>query len=96
MFESVRHRLVGGAPLISRTVRCNLPEGRIAGRLARLQDAFPDLEIGSYPHMHQAGPSVRLVLRGTDAVRLAAAVAALTTLIAELGGSAEEIDVTAH
>jgi molybdenum cofactor synthesis domain-containing protein len=96
MFESVRHRLVGGEPLISRTVRCNLPEGRIAGRLARLQDAFPDLEIGSYPHMHQAGPSVRLVLRGTDAVRLAAAVAALTTLIAELGGSAEELDITSE
>jgi molybdenum cofactor synthesis domain-containing protein len=96
MFESVRHRLVGGEPLLSRTVRCNLPEGRIAERLARLQDEYPDLEIGSYPHMHQAGPSVRLVLRGTDAARLAAGAAGLKVMIAELGGIAEEIDVTAN
>jgi hypothetical protein len=37
---------------------------------------------------------VRLVLRGTDAVRLAAAAAALKTIIAGLGGSAEELDIT--
>ncbi|MFM2129981.1 MAG: hypothetical protein RL477_1527 [Pseudomonadota bacterium] len=95
MFESIRHDLVGGAPLLARTVRTNLPEGRIAERLGQLQDAYADLEIGSYPHFNVKGLSVRLVLRGTDAARLAAALAELKTLITDLGGTAEEVDITA-
>ena len=95
MFESVRHRLVGGAPLLSRTVRTNLPEGRIAERLGHLQADFPDIEIGSYPHMNALGPNVRLVLRGTAASRIDAAVAALKQVIADLGGAAEDVDINA-
>jgi hypothetical protein len=60
-----------------------------------LQDDFPDIEIGSYPHMNVLGPSVRLVLRGTDAARLDVAVAALKAFIADLGGAAEDVDINA-
>ena len=41
MFEGLRHRIVGGAPLIARTIRTDLPEGRIGGRLGEVQDDFP-------------------------------------------------------
>ena len=49
MFESLRHRLVGGAPVLSHTISAGLPEGRIAIGLGKLQDAYADVEIGSYP-----------------------------------------------
>lgn len=96
MFDGIAHELTGGAPLLARTIRTNLPEGRIAGRLATLQQAFPDVEIGSYPHMNARGPNVRVVLRATDRDRLDAAVRAWTAELAALGGIAEEVDITAR
>src|SRR5579864_1573368 len=73
MFHAMKHRLVGGAPLVSRTVRTNLPEGIIAEPLGALQRRFEDLDIGSYPAFRNGKPSVSLVLRGTDDARLVAA-----------------------
>ena len=49
MFESLRHTLSGGAPLLSRAVVAELPEGKMADGLAAVQAAYPDVEIGSYP-----------------------------------------------
>src|SRR5260370_4502514 len=49
MFGAMKHRMVGGAPVVSRTVRTNLPEGIIAEPLGALQKRFEDLDIGSYP-----------------------------------------------
>ncbi len=98
MFESVRHLVAGGAPLLTRTVRTDLAEGRVAEGLAALQAAWPDVEIGSYPQMRAAasgGLGLRLVLRATDAARLGAATAALCALVAGLGGRAEEVRLTA-
>ena len=37
MFQSMKHRLVGGDPVLARTVRTNLPEGIIAEPLGALQ-----------------------------------------------------------
>jgi molybdopterin-biosynthesis enzyme MoeA-like protein len=39
MFQSMKHRLVGGDPVLARTVRTNLPEGIIAEPLGALQSA---------------------------------------------------------
>jgi molybdenum cofactor synthesis domain-containing protein len=94
MFEGLRHRLVGGAPLLARTIRTNIPEGRIAARLGELQSAFPDIEIGSYPHMNARGPSVRLVLRATEAAHLAEAVTQLAEILTALGGTVTEVDIS--
>jgi molybdopterin-biosynthesis enzyme MoeA-like protein len=95
MFESIAASLNGGAPLLSRTVRVNLPEGDFAQRLERLQTRFGDVEIGSYPTFSRRDWGVRIVLRCQDAGRLAAAVEGLFAAIAELGGEAEEIATTA-
>lgn len=96
MFDSIAHELSGGAPLLSRTIRTNLPEGRIAESLGKLQEQFADIEIGSYPHMNVNGPNVRVVLRGIDRVRLDAVVESLAAELIALGGKAEEVDITAH
>jgi molybdenum cofactor synthesis domain-containing protein len=90
MFQSMKHRLVGGAPMVSRTVRTNLPEGIIAEPLGTLQKSYADLDIGSYPGFRNGKISVSLVLRGTDDTRLAAATSELMGTIRGMNGEAEE------
>ena len=90
MFFAMQHRLVGGAPVVSRTVRTNLPEGIIAEPLGDLQKRFDDLDIGSYPGFRNGKVSVSLVLRGTDDARLAAAAAELIDTLKKMNGEAEE------
>lgn len=91
MFQSMKHRLAGGTPVVSRTVRTNLPEGIIAEPLGELQKRYPDLDIGSYPAFRNGKPSVSLVLRGTDDARLVEASRELITTIRTMNGEAEEI-----
>ena len=90
MFQSMKHRLVGGAPMVSRTVRTNLPEGLIAEPLSALQKSYADLDIGSYPGFRNGRVSVSLVLRGTDDARLASASAELMDTLRGMNGEAEE------
>ncbi len=89
MFGSLRERLVGGAPLLSRSVVCNLPEGRLASGLGALQAQYPNVDIGSYPSYAQSGFRVAVVLRHTDSDVLDAVAGDVLTLIGDLGGEAE-------
>ena len=91
MFQSMKHRLVGGDPVLSRTVRTNLPEGVIAEPLGALQKRFDDLDIGSYPGFRAGKVSVSLVLRGTNDARLVSAAAELIDTIRRMNGEAEEL-----
>ena len=86
MFESVVHRLVGGKPLVSRSVTVYLPESKVALGLEALQDRYSDVEMGSYPFNRAGRFGTRLVLRATAAGRLDAAAGELDGLIVELGG----------
>src|SRR3954463_4998754 len=90
MFQSMKHRLGGGGPVLARTVRTNLPEGIIAEPLGALQRRYEDIDIGSYPAFRNGRPSVSLVLRGTDDARLAAAAAELIQTLKTMNGEAEE------
>jgi len=92
MFDGIKYRLTGGARILSRSVTCALPEGIIAAGLGALQQRYAELDIGSYPFYRQGGGGVALVLRGTDAGRLAAAMAELMAMIRELGGDPVEGD----
>jgi len=90
MFDGVRHRLAGGVVMVSLTVSCNLPEGTLAAGLTAIQNAFPDLELGSYPFFQQGKFGTSLVLRGPDLDRLRAARAQLHTLIRSHGGEPQD------
>ena len=90
IFEQLRHRLVGGTKMLSRSISCHLAEGTLAKDLGALQVRYPDLEIGSYPYFRRGDFGVTLVLRGTEKVRLAAAVEELNALIRTLGGDPQE------
>jgi molybdenum cofactor synthesis domain-containing protein len=92
MFGGLRQRLVGGPPILSRTVSAYIAEGTIAAGLAALQQRHPELEIGSYPFFRQGRFGGSFVLRGTDETALAAAAEALKALIRELDAEPIELD----
>jgi molybdenum cofactor synthesis domain-containing protein len=85
MFDGIAHRLVGGAPVLSRAVACVLAEGVLADGLGKLQARYADIDIGSYPYYRRGSYGVSLVLRGTDPARLEAAAEELRALIRSLG-----------
>ncbi len=87
MLEEVIPTLAHGAPVLSATVIGDLPEGQVAAGLEAIQEAYPDLEIGSYPGRDARGFRVSLVVRGTDARRVKSAANAVQRMITELGGS---------
>ncbi|MEM6322590.1 MAG: molybdopterin-binding protein [Pseudomonadota bacterium] len=66
MVESVVPTLVGGPPLLSRSVRINRGEGDIAGPLGELARAFQDLSFGSYPFQRNGRFGANVVIRGHD------------------------------
>ncbi|MBX6321948.1 MAG: competence/damage-inducible protein A [Rhodospirillaceae bacterium] len=86
MFDGLKHRLAGGAPMLSATVVTDLGEGVIAKDLGALQERYADVEIGSYPWFRAGRFGTSLVLRGTDPARLAAAAEEVRALIRALGG----------
>ncbi len=90
IFAQLKHRLLGGEKLLSRSISCHLGEGTLAKDLGTLQDRYPDVEIGSYPYFRRGDFGVTLVLRGTDCDRLAAATEELKSLVRDLGGDPQE------
>jgi molybdenum cofactor synthesis domain-containing protein len=90
MFESFRHRLKGGKPMISRQISAELPEGRMAEGLTGLQSRYNDLEIGSYPFARMGKMGAAIVLRGTDQTRIDSAAEELKVLMTGLGGNPVE------
>ena len=83
MVQSILPTLTGGAPLISDTVRIDRGEGDIAGPLAELAAAFPQLSLGSYPFQRDGRYGSNVVVRGSDADAVRAVVARLTALFAQ-------------
>ncbi len=90
MFDGLRRMLVGGAPVLSRTVNADLAEGVMAADLAAIQLAHPDIEIGSYPYMRLGKPGAAIVLRGVEPEGLAVAADAVKAMMRALGGNPRE------
>lgn len=82
MVASVLPGLTGGAPLLSQSLRVNRGEGEIAGPFGALAAEFPDLSMGSYPFIQNGAHGTNLVIRGTDAGRIDAAMTRLCALVA--------------
>ncbi len=73
MFEGIRHQLQGGPPILSRTLTLLAAEGDVALLLAEIQEAFPSVEIGSYPFFTFDRPGTSVVFRSRDAAACEAA-----------------------
>jgi molybdenum cofactor synthesis domain-containing protein len=80
MVAGVLPTLTGGEPLLSQSLRVNRGEGEMAGDFAALAARYPDLSMGSYPFTVNGVYGTNLVIRGTDATRLNAAMAELERL----------------
>jgi len=74
MVVSVVATLQGGAPILSRTFRVDLPEGDLASPLAEVAKRHTDVSIGSYPFIRDGRFGANIVFRHSDAGLLAAAV----------------------
>jgi molybdenum cofactor synthesis domain-containing protein len=95
MFDSVKHRLTGGAKVLARSVNCRLAEGAIAKELGEIQAGYPLIDIGSYPFWSRGGGfGVSLVLRGTDVQELGRAAEEVAAMITRLGGEPVEGDAS--
>jgi molybdenum cofactor synthesis domain-containing protein len=81
MLAGVLTGITKGVPLLSRTLRLEKGEGEIATPFATFAAQYPDLAMGSYPFNTNGAFGTNLVIRGTDAVRLDAALSALTALL---------------
>jgi len=80
MLASVLPTLTGGDPLLSQMVDVPKGEGEIAAALADLAARYADLSFGSYPYTRNGAYGTQLVVRGTDAARLDAAMVELARL----------------
>ena len=95
MFESLKHRLVGGLPMLSKTVIAYIGEGILAGGLGEVQEAHASVEIGSYPFFRDGKLGAALVLRGTDEAALGVAAEAVRQMVRGLGVEPFEEDPSA-
>ena len=82
MLAGVLSGIAHGKPLLSRSLRMLKGEGEIATSFAACAALYPDLSMGSYPFNTNGAFGTNLVIRGTDADRLDAALLALQALLA--------------
>jgi len=81
-FEAVRE-LFRASPIHGRTLFSRAGEDHIAGTLDEAVAAFPDVEIGSYPHPEAHDYRVKITLDGRDAARVDDALAWLAARLGE-------------
>lgn len=66
MIGGLNNVLVGGDPILSKTINLRTYESEIAKSLTEVQNNNKDVEIGSYPFFRQGKLGVSIVLRSTD------------------------------
>ena len=70
MLGGLNNVLVGGDPILSRTINLKTYESEIAKPLTNVQNNNKDVEIGSYPFFRQGKLGVSIVLRCVDKVKI--------------------------
>jgi len=86
MVDSLAGKLRRGATVRSRSVTAYLAESQVARRLGEIQDAYPHIDLGSYPFHREERYGTTLVMRGTDEAALDVMLDAVSRMIIELGG----------
>lgn len=78
MLEALLPALTQGIPVLSRTIRLDMPESQAAGKLNAIADSYPELSIGSYPFSMYGKYGTNIVVRGTNETMVADAAAAVS------------------
>ena len=66
MLGGLTNEVVGGDPILSRTISLKTVESEIANSLTNVQSNNADVEIGSYPFFHAGKLGVSIVLRSEN------------------------------
>ena len=66
MLGGLNNILIGGDPILSKTINLRTYESEIAESLTNVQNNNQDVEIGSYPFFRQGKLGVSIVLRSVD------------------------------
>ena len=85
MLDALTGTLEGGAPLLSETIGCWVPESEVSTLLRDVEKAHEDCQIGSYPFFREGKVGANFVVRSTDADALAACIDALSEGLAMKG-----------
>ena len=70
MLPGLQNKLVGGKPILSKTISLSTIESEIAKSLKEVQEKNRDVDIGSYPFFRKGKIGVSIVLRSKDQSRI--------------------------
>ena len=85
MFDAVAPSLQTGAPVYSQSVDAHVKEGDIAAALSAIQDAHPNVSIGSYPFMRFDKLGASIVARSTDKAAISVVIDKVAEAMRALG-----------
>lgn len=85
MLDALTGELEGGAPLLSATLGCWVPESEVAVLLRNVEKAHADCQIGSYPFFREGKVGANFVVRATDQAAVDACMHALVEALAAAG-----------
>ena len=66
MLGGLKNRIIGGEPILSKTISLRTVESEIAKSLTKVQENNQDVEIGSYPFFQAGKLGVSIVIRSED------------------------------
>jgi len=66
MLPSLTNKIVGGEPILSKTISLRTLESEIAKSLKQVQEKNKDVDVGSYPFFRKGKIGVSIVLRSID------------------------------
>ncbi len=77
MLDALTGKLEGGAPLLSVTIGCWIPESEVSDLLRETEKAHENCQIGSYPFFREGKGAANFVIRSVDQKDMNACAAAL-------------------
>ena len=91
MLASLAGKLRSGTVVRSRSIRTYLGESQIAARLGEIQDAFPQVDIGSYPFFREQRYGTTLVIRGSNPEDLQTVAQQIMSAVTAAGETPEDL-----
>ena len=83
MIGGLTNQIVGGDPILSKTISLKTVESEIASSLTKVQNENEDVEIGSYPFFHAGKLGVSIVLRSSKKDRIENCASQILSFVTE-------------
>ena len=83
MLGGLTNDIVGGDPILSKTISLNTVESEIANSLTKVQNNNQDVEIGSYPFFHAGKLGVSIVIRSTNQKKIDNCTSQILSFVSE-------------